>query len=154
MTHQKYAFGTQFNNYLGIESILKDMERMAATIPAQQDKYPPHNIIQQTDNKYIVELAVAGFTIHELSIMIEDSKLVISGDKPQKTDKEPAKYLHRGISTKSFSKTIPVIDTVVVNRAEYVDGILRVYLENVIPESKKPKRIVINDHVNPVLLTR
>jgi molecular chaperone IbpA len=149
MTTQRIAFGPHFNNYLGIDSLIRDMERIAS-LP-QQEKYPPYNTIELEDNKFLVELAIAGFSIDDLSVVLEDGKLIISGDKSQKSD-DTVKYLHRGISTKSFSKTIPVVDTVVVNRAEHIDGILRIYLENIIPEHRKPKRITINNYVEPVLL--
>jgi molecular chaperone IbpA len=52
-------------------------------------------------------------------------------------------YLHKGISARAFTKSISIVDTVEVLGAEYVDGILRIRLENVIPESKKPRKIII-----------
>jgi len=54
-------------------------------------------------------------------------------------------YLHRGICTRSFTKVITIADTIEVKGAEIKDGILRVGLENIIPEHKKPRKIEISN---------
>jgi molecular chaperone IbpA len=54
-------------------------------------------------------------------------------------------YLHKGIGTRSFTKTITVADTIEVKGAEFKDGILRIGLENVIPDHKKPRKIEIGN---------
>jgi molecular chaperone IbpA len=136
------AFGSHLNQFVGLERLLKDMERTTSDYQLT-NKYPPHNIIKYNDNEYVVELAVAGFSKDELEITVEDCVLIMTGTKTG-TDDE-VEYLHRGISAKSFKKTIKLADTVVVKDAEFIDGILYVYLENVIPEHKKPKKILIGD---------
>ena len=132
-------FAPLFNQFLGLESLARDAERFAAN--PQESKYPPHNIILYDDNKYIVELAVAGFKEDELIISIEDNILRISGEKHQ--NQTAKNYLLKGISTKSFVKTIRIADTVEVINADFVDGILSIYLENIIPDHKKPRSIKI-----------
>lgn len=135
------AFGSHLNQFVGLERLLKDMERTTSDYQLS-NKYPPHNIIKYNDNEYVVELAVAGFSKDELEITVEDCVLIMTGNKTKVNGNE---YLHRGISAKSFKKTIKLADTVVVKDAEFNDGILSVYLENVIPEHKKPKKILIGD---------
>jgi molecular chaperone IbpA len=141
MTYQNNTL-SYFNQFLGIERILEEMER-ASTQPNQSKLYPPHNIIKTNDYEYTVELAVAGFKQDELSIIVEDGVLIITGT--QKADTNNTIYLHKGISTKDFRKTIRLTDTVVVKDAHFVDGILSVYLENVIPESRKLRKILIGN---------
>ena len=138
-TTTQMAFGSHLNQFVGLERLLKDIER-ASSNQQLSDKYPPHNIIKYSDNEYVVELAVAGFSKDELEITVEDCVLIMSGTKSG-TDK--FEYLHKGISAKSFKKTIKLADTVVVKDAEFIDGILYVYLENIVPEHKKPKKILI-----------
>jgi molecular chaperone IbpA len=66
--------------------------------------------------------------------------------KGEKEDKESdVQYLHKGIGTRSFTKTITVADTIEVKGAEFKDGILRIGLENIIPEHKKPRKIEIGN---------
>lgn len=127
-----------FNQFLGLERILDEMEQVSVQPPTKS--YPPYNIIKTNDYKYTVELAVAGFKQEELDITVEDGVLIITGTQ---TETDGNMYLHKGISTKDFRKTIRLADTVVVKDAHFVDGILSVYLENIIPESRLPKKIII-----------
>lgn len=137
---------------LGYDTMFEQIERMidrAGASGSQQssDKYPPHNIIKLDEYNYIVELAVAGFSKDEIDINVADGLLNIKGEKKQSDAEFNAiiqnQYLHRGISSRSFTKTIRIVDTVEVLGAEYANGILSIRLENVIPESKKPRKIEI-----------
>jgi molecular chaperone IbpA len=121
-----------------VESLLNQTETTST--------FPPHNIIKVSDNKYIVELAVAGFSKDEISIKTIDGILEIKGEKNNQ-DKD-VQYLHKGIGARSFTKTIRLAETVEVQGAQFKDGILSVGLENVIPEHKKPRNIEIKDDLN------
>lgn len=129
---------------LGFESILKDIERVfeQAEKPIQQT-YPPHNIILVDDNQYVVELAIAGFNKNEIDITVQDGYLTIKGEKSK--EETVVKYLHRGIGTRAFTKTIKIADTIEVGGAEFKDGILRIGLVNIVPDHKKLRKINIED---------
>ena len=68
--------------------------------------------------------------------------MYVEGNQDKNDERE---YLHRGLSARSFKRTFTLSDTIVVNGADFVDGILTISLENVIPEEKKPRTIPIND---------
>ena len=74
-------------------------------------------------------------------------KSILKGEKPEK-DVEGVEYLHKGIGTRSFTKTLSVADTLEVKGAEFKDGILRVGLENVVPDHKKPRKVEIKNDLN------
>lgn len=149
MTRTQAIALNNFNHFIGLDSIARELDRIATNQVVE--KYPPHNIIKTDDNKYTVELATAGFTQDELSVVVEDKVLKISGNMLRDVHGE---YLQKGISTKSFLKTIPLIDTVEVRNASYVNGILSIELENVIPEERKPKNIpILGMKQEQVLLT-
>lgn len=140
---------------LGFERILNDIEKVFDSIekPIVQPSYPPHNIVKTDANRYVVELAVAGFAKEDIDVTVEDGCLKIKGSKIEKDS--TIEYLYRGIGNRSFTKTIQIADTIEVRGAELKDGILRIGLENVIPEDKKPKKIEIGNTIdfNPQLLT-
>ena len=118
------------------------MEKMLdSNVSKTVSTFPPHNILKLDDNRYIVELAVAGFSRDEIDITVDDGNLVIKGEKEEKDT--GIQYLHKGIGTRSFTKTLRIADTVEVKGAEFKDGILKIGLENIIPEHKKPKKIEI-----------
>jgi len=124
---------------VGFDSLIREVESMLND-DAKPSTFPPHNIIKD-ENRYVVELAIAGFKRDEIEISVEDNLLTIKGE--QKETPTVGEYLHRGIGTRSFTKTIKLSDTVIVRGAELIDGILRVGLENVIPEHKKPRKVEI-----------
>mgnify|MGYP003340933624 FL=1 len=150
MTKTQAIALNHLNHFIGLDSIARELDRMT-TVHNVVDRYPPHNIIKLEDNKYVVELATAGFREDELTVVVEDKVLKISGGK---SPNDRGEYLQKGISTKSFEKHIPLIDTVEVQGATYVDGILSVQLENIIPEHQKPKVIpILGMNKEPQLLT-
>jgi len=116
--------------------------------------YPPINIKKTDDNKYLLEMAVAGFGKNSIELTLEQNKLRIAG-KAEASD-ETTEYLYKGISTRPFERTFMLNDDVVVNNAQYVNGLLKVWLEHIIPEEKKPKKIDIEDETlaTPELLAK
>ena len=138
----KISFGNLYPSTLGFETMLRDIESiMQNSVETVSDKFPPHNIIKVNDTHYMVELAIAGFDEKEIDITVKDGLMTVRGEKEQ-TDNE-VNYLHKGIGTRSFSKTIRLADTIEVQGAAFKNGILSIGLENIIPESKKPKKIEI-----------
>jgi len=103
--------------------------------------YPPYNITKESDTTYIVEMAVAGFSQDMLDITVKEGVLTITGNVNEVDKKE---YLHKGIAARAFTRTFTLADTVVVRHASMEHGMLRILLENVVPEEKKPQRIAIN----------
>jgi molecular chaperone IbpA len=136
------TFGPLHHATLGFERLFHDMEKMLdSNISKTVSTFPPHNILKLDDNRYIVELAVAGFSKGEIDITVDDGNLIIKGEKEDKENE--GQYLHKGIGTRSFTKTLRIADTVEVKGAEFKDGILKIGLENIVPEHKKPKKIEI-----------
>jgi molecular chaperone IbpA len=140
----RISFGPLFHQTLGFENFIRDVEKMLDN-EVKPSTFPPHNIIKSDENKYVVELAVAGFAKDEIEISLQDGSLTIKGEKKENTP--DIQYLHRGIGTRSFTKVITIADTIEVKGAEIKDGILRVGLENVIPEHKKPRKIEIGNEL-------
>ena len=126
------------------------VERLKEQTPGQSN-YPPYNIVKTEDNHYELQLAIAGFSQDDLDIELKDGVLVVDG---KKTDEDEKNYLHKGISARAFRRTFTLADTIVVNGANLADGILTIKLENVIPEEKKPRKILIGQskHEEPELL--
>ena len=82
---------------------------------------------------------------NEIDITVEDGNLIIKGTKADK--EEETEYLYKGIGTRSFTKTLRIADTVEVKGAEFADGILKIGLENIIPDHKKPRKVEIGKQI-------
>lgn len=143
----RISFGPLQHSTLGFDRFFDEVEKMLnVEAPKVTSSFPPHNIIKLDDSRYVVELAVAGFSKDEIEITTQDGTLTIKGEKKDK-DLE-VNYLHRGIGTRSFTKELTIADTVEVKGAEFKDGILRIGLENIVPDSKKPRKIEISSDYN------
>jgi molecular chaperone IbpA len=105
--------------------------------------YPPHNIVKTDDTHYQIEIAVAGFKKHEISIEVEQEILTVKGESESTIDTSERQYLHRGLSSRSFIRSWQLAEHMVVNGAEIKDGILTINLEYIIPEEKKARVIDI-----------
>lgn len=133
--------------HVGFDRFFQDIER-ALNTQEQVSTFPPHNIIKVDDNKYLVELAIAGFSKEDISIAVTDNVLEITGMKNLANAKE-INYLHKGIGTRSFVKKLQLAEHTEVQGAQFKDGILTIGLENIIPEEKKPKIVEIDDGFIP-----
>jgi molecular chaperone IbpA len=111
-----------------------------------QVNYPPYNIVKTGELTYDIELALAGFSKNDIDVEYENNVLTVKSIK--KAEREEVEegnngMLHQGISKRFFSKCFTVSDDVEVKGAELKDGLLKISLERIIPESKKPRTIKI-----------
>lgn len=107
-----------------------------------QTSYPPHNIVKTGDETARLEFAVAGFSPEEVGVTVQDGMLIVSAERKEETLDEGESYIHKGISTKAFRKSIRLFDYE-VKGAEFRDGMLLVNLEHIVPEEKKPRKIEV-----------
>lgn len=124
----KLALGTH-PFLLGFEQLERLVERTAKT---GNDGYPPYNIEQASENAYRITLAVAGFSMSDLAITVEDNALVIRGR--QVDDSEGRVFLHRGIAARQFQRSFVLADGVDVGEAIMENGLLHVDLNRSVPE--------------------
>jgi len=132
--------------FVGYEPMIKRMEEAHAALSKSIPNYPPYNILKVDDNKYVIEMAVAGFGKQNLDIEIQDGTLIISGSSAQAADE----YIYKGIADRSFTRKFSIADTVEIKNADLFNGMLKIWLENIIPDAKKPKKVEINDPAESV----
>ena len=101
--------------------------------------YPYYNIKKADDTQWVIELALAGFDKKDIKIDVKDGVMTIQGEMKE----EEGEYLHKGISTRKFSKSFSLAEYTEPKSAEMKNGILYVTLEQEVPEEKKPKTIEI-----------
>jgi molecular chaperone IbpA len=120
-----------------------ELMREAATIAAKSVSYPPYNIKQVTENKYVIEMAVAGFSKSDIEMTLEGNKLVI---KSAAKDEDNGDYLYRGIANRAFERTFTLADKVEIKDAEMINGMLKVWLENMVKVQDAVKKITIKEN--------
>ena len=127
---------------VGFDRLFTEMERQFANSP-NGNGYPPYNIAQINEDEYMISLAVAGFSMDNLSITTDGDQLKIEGTAP-KGDEE-VNYLHKGIGGRNFSREFTLADHVEVESAGLELGMLNIHLKRNVPDELQPKKIKIND---------
>ncbi len=140
LNYDPFSFAKQFNTTIGFEPILKRLAEMSEGMP-KIPTYPPYNIKKLDENKYVIEMAVAGFGKQDLELELQDGTLTIKGN----ISTEDADYIYKGIAERAFTRQFTLADTVEVKNADLINGMLKIWLERFIPEEKKPKKISIGD---------
>ncbi|MDH5750232.1 MAG: Hsp20 family protein [Rhodospirillales bacterium] len=120
-----------FNNplMLGFDHFERILDQCAKT---SAEGYPPYNIEQVNDIALRITLAVAGFSMEDLSVSIEDNQLVIRGRHGN--DGEDRVYLHRGIAARQFQRAFVLAEGIEVKNAHLDNGLLHIDLERQVIE--------------------
>ena len=112
--------------------------------------YPPYNIVKTGDNKFDIEVALAGFNKKDINVTSENGMLTIESkvksvmnDSVGADAKKDEEMIHKGISKRYFKKSFTIADDIEIKGAELKDGMLRVSMEKIVPEAKKLKTIEI-----------
>ena len=149
MLHPQFKDFEKF--FVGFDDQFTRMAKFHEDLTKNIPNYPPYNIKKNDDNHYTIEIAVAGFGQQDIDIEMADGKLIVRGNV--KSEEEQDNFLFKGIANRAFTRSFVLNDEVVVNDAEMINGMLKIFLERLIPEQKKPKKIAIKSKGERKLLT-
>tara|TARA_Y100001936_G_scaffold121688_1_gene118984 strand:+ start:215 stop:598 length:384 start_codon:yes stop_codon:yes gene_type:complete len=112
---------------------------------SMQSNYPPYNIRRTGQDKYSIEVALAGFSKNDVEVEFEDNLLTVRTKQVDKSENknDDGEIIHKGISQRHFARSFTIADDVKVNGAQLKDGLLTIACERIIPEHKKRKLIEI-----------
>lgn len=121
-----------FNNplLLGFEHLERLLDQVSK---GAGEGYPPYNIERIGANRLRITLAVAGFSLEELSITVEDGQLIVRGRRMD--DDSGRIFLHRGIAARQFQRSYVLADGIEVVEATLDNGMLNIDLERPLPEA-------------------
>lgn len=140
MTYMKDVFGRDlFSQFIGFEDTINTL-RKATETATKAVGYPPYNIKQVKDNKYVIEMAVAGFAKSDIEVTMDGNKLTIKGVSKENEDET---FLYQGIANRAFERSFTLNDKVEIKDAEMVNGLLKVWLENIVKTQDAIKKIGI-----------
>ena len=105
--------------------------------------FPFYNIVKKGNNKFDIEVALAGYDKKDITVEYENNLLRIKSIQKTKSDKEKDGVIHQGIAKRFFSKAFTIADDVEIEGAELKNGLLKVSLMKIVPEGKKPKKITV-----------
>lgn len=120
---------------LGFDAFEERVDRLSKAA----DGYPPYNIERTLDaegaEKFMISIAVAGFSQADLEVITEDNQLLVRG---RQKDDPAREYLHRGIAARQFQRSFLLADGMVVKDALLRNGMLSIAV--VRPRAEKVAR--------------
>ena len=143
-------FGSAFKDmdkfFVGFDDTFNRIAKIHDDITKNIPNYPPYNIKKTGDNTYVLEVAVAGFAKQDIEIELDDNKMIIKGSVQSQEAEE--NFLFKGIANRAFTRTFALDDQIEVKDAGMLNGMLKIALERIVPEHKKPKKIEVKDSGN------
>lgn len=119
--------------FLGFEHFERSLDRLKKSAG---DGYPPYNIEQTGDTSLRITLAVAGFSMENLDVELDNNTLTVRG---KQTDDGNRIFLHRGIAARQFQKSFVLADGIEIDDATLDNGLLHIDLKRIVPESQVQK---------------
>jgi molecular chaperone IbpA len=132
--------------FIGFDDTYSRLAKIHDDVTKYIPNYPPYNIKKVEDNKYVIELACAGFAKQDVEITLDDNKLTIKG----KASDDAGNFIFKGIANRAFTRTFALDDQVEIKDAAMLNGMLKIFLEKIIPEHRKPRKIDIADEPSTV----
>ena len=123
--------------FVGYDKVAEKLAGIAEQSAKLIQNYPPFNIKKIDENKYSIELALAGFSTQDIDIELDGGKLIVKGNVEVKDADD--QYLFKGISNKAFTRQFTLADNMEIEGAEFINGMLKIWLETLTPESNKKK---------------
>jgi len=124
---------------VGFDRVFDQLTAYAAN-NATSSGFPPYNIRKGGDYTYAIEMALAGFSKDDIEIEVAEGLLTV---RSVKENDENDSNIYRGISYRKFNRKFTLADDIVVNDASLENGMLRIDLERIVPDAKKPRKITI-----------
>ena len=131
------GFDNLFDHF---ENLFDDYDNVRSSLTAN---FPFYNIVKKEANKFDIEVALAGYDKKDIAVEYADNILTLKSVKETKSYKEKDGVIHQGIAKRSFSKVFTIADDVEIKGAELKNGLLKISLEKIVPEDKKPKTIAV-----------
>ena len=126
------------NRFIGFDNMFNKFEQH---LQYHDTNFPVYNVVHdKKEDSYTIELALAGYSEDDINITLDDNVLSVKGDK---RDDEQT-YHQKGIAYRKFEKRWTLGEYMVVDGASFENGLLKIIIDKVIPDEKKPKTIKIN----------
>ena len=100
--------------------------------------YPPYNLIKESSVDFRLELALAGYQREDIKVSTEENILTVDVAEDKKS-KDTVEYLHNGIAKRKLKRTWTLSNDVALGEVSFVDGLLTIKLNKIIPEHQKRK---------------
>jgi molecular chaperone IbpA len=106
------------------------------------EAYPPYNLVKESEIKWRIEMALAGWGKDEIEVSTESNVLLVRSKTAKSKGEE--EYMHRGVATRTFARGFNLSDDVEIGDVKFINGMLTINLQKIIPEHQQLKVYDIN----------
>ena len=107
------------------------------------ENYPPYNLVAESNVKWRIEVALAGWSRDEIEVSTESNVLLVRSKAAKSKGEE--EYMHRGVATRTFARGFNLSDDVEIGTVTFKNGMLVIELTKIIPDHQKLKVYDIQD---------
>jgi molecular chaperone IbpA len=122
------------NRSIGWDKLFEDLTRKSV------GNFPPYNIVKEPEGAEI-QIALAGYSKDDISVTFQDGVLVVQSEGAEDND---VQYAYKGIAKRKFISKFSLGKYYEVQDVSMKDGMLYVFVAEVLPEEKKLKTFTIN----------
>ena len=101
------------------------------------EAYPPYNLVKESEVKWRIEMALAGWDKDEIEVSTESNVLLVRSKAAKSKGEE--EYMHRGVATRTFARGFNLSDDVEIGEVKFINGMLTINLQKIIPEHQQLK---------------
>lgn len=123
--------------FIGGDSLLNELLDIAN---GKATNFPSYNLVKESNTRYRLELALAGYTERDVDVTVEKNRLIVSSDGVADSSEQ---YIQRGVAKRKFRNTWILHNHLNVDGAEFVNGMLMIHMTMEVPEEDKPRQIPI-----------
>lgn len=105
--------------------------------------FPPYSIKKCKSDKYVIELALAGYTKEDIEIKLEKNILTVKGKPSEHVDDGYEATLASTMKRSKFTRSFTLQKGIEVCSSKLENGLLKIYLNKYVPEEYLPKTINI-----------
>jgi molecular chaperone IbpA len=110
------------------------------TAVGPQSGFPFWNYIKEAENKFRLEIAVAGYAKEDITVTLKDQSLNITSKGKNIPESD---YIQKGFAVKPFTRLYTIHSDVSVNDIQLENGVLSISLERIVPDEKKERILEI-----------
>jgi HSP20 family protein len=109
----------------------------AVSWQVRSSAWSPPTDVYETEEAYVVRVEIAGMREDDFEVLLENDTLLISGSRPDLTERRAYQQMEIRFGKFSTALTLPGSVNIEQARAEYKDGFLTVVLPKATPNQIK-----------------
>ena len=120
---------------VGLDDIMYRLHSYGAG--SVNEAYPPYNLVKESEVRWRIEMALAGWSKDEIEVSTESNVLLVKSKSAKAKGEE--EYMHRGVATRTFARGFNLADDVEIRDVTFENGMLVISMQKIVPDHQRLK---------------